>query len=461
MYKLNFSVILIFGNIIASDNKKFFKGELNNETYRNYVDQSKSIIYKDSNIFYDSRIFYVNENGKDLFKNNVNSNYIKKINLNDNLTYFSNNSIPCIDNNIVKNTRINKENIDFYDNLIYDSTFKERLEFNKTIKSYINKRTLENNEPINLSLKYRRTEKMPTIYDIKQNICFINKINSEDNLIDFVTNLKKLVNLNSFIYIYKIIESDLMISLKNSINTSFLEKDYIMSIFSNFKTYNLDEQKIIYFINITNEILNIDNNYNEHNDKKNNYLTKIFSRSYYKNDNKKNFYNKLYRKAIILNSYVQKSNITFDDVFNITIDYINQTTDEKIKILFVFGLQSLFFNFSKHNIPRLYFVSTFLHIFNYEKNYYDIDWNERLFKILSYSYFKIKSSKYYYKILSHAFENDLTKTFSIYLAMNAEHVTVALQNYKILQSNELYLNYINYLINLTYKTKCKLFRIKI
>lgn len=45
--------------------------------------------------------------------------------------------------------------------------------------------------------------------------------------------------------------------------------------------------------------------------------------------------------------------------------------------------------------------------------------------------------------------------------MNAEHVTVALQNYKILQSNELYLNYINYLINLTYKTKCKLFRIKI
>ena len=123
------------------------------------------------------------------------------------------------------------------------------------------------------------------------------------------------------------------------------------------------------------------------------------------------------------------------------------------------GFQSLFDRFSNDAIPRLYYVLTFLHTFILDKKYYDLDWHEKMFSIFSFSYFKLRNIYRYLKIIERYFEMEY-KEYAIYIAMNSEKIKVALQKYKNLQNNEIYLNYVRYLIILTNKIKCKLFGIK-
>ena len=172
-------------------------------------------------------------------------------------------------------------------------------------------------------------------------------------------------------------------------------------------------------------------------------------------------YNKLYNKATKIYFYTKEKNINCDDIFRLAINYINKIADKKIQIFFIFGLQSLFNNFSKNNIPRLYFVITFLHKFYNEKNIYDIDWHETMFKILSLSFSKIKNLNQYYNCLEQSYKNNKINCHSFYIAMNSESVKLELQNYEDLRNDDLSLNYINYLIDLTNKTKSKLFGIEI
>lgn len=98
----------------------------------------------------------------------------------------------------------------------------------------------------------------------------------------------------------------------------------------------LDEQKIFYFINIANEILNKEISCLTYNEKIHIFINNILFTNYYENENKKMIYYKLYNKSHQLNLYIKNKNITYDDVLTLTIDYINKTEDKIIQYLLLF-----------------------------------------------------------------------------------------------------------------------------
>ncbi|EQB62142.1 hypothetical protein NAPIS_ORF00280 [Vairimorpha apis BRL 01] len=392
----------------------------------------------------------------------VNKKYLNIKNMNDELDQLkimlleeTKNYIEFVNFNINKSFTFKK------DNNLNPNIDNKILESNMASSKLFNKRAHDKDEPINLSAKVRRLENTSSFQDININATSRDKRFFEYNIHDIETNYKNIDTTESFIYIVKIIENELINTLKNSIIFSILHKDYIVYIIANLENLPFNDQKINFLIKVTNEIMSKDINVKfDNNNYKQIFIEQILSTKYYKNHNRKKIYYKLLRKAKLINLNIIEKNLTYDEIFYKTIDYINQINDKKIQCLFVLGFQSLFDRFSNDAIPRLYYVLTFLHTFILDKKNYDLNWYEKFFNILSLSYFKIRNVYRYYKIIDKYFEQDLNKEFPIYIAMNSEKINVALQNYKDLQNNVINLNYVNYLINLTNKIKCKLFGIK-
>lgn len=344
----------------------------------------------------------------------------------------------------------------FINNIECNSIIDQNEHINKNVK----KRTSEYNEPIDLSTKYRCLEKIPTIYDISTNKLVVDEIIFDEYTLIVDTSLKKLVCLESFEYIFKIIENDLINILKNSKKLKILQCEYILPFISNLENHKINDQKIIYFIYIINKILNESINCKINNKNKHMFINKILSKDF-KKDDKQKFYNKIYIKAIKINSYKNQKRIMYNDVLNTTIDYLNKTADKKIKILFLYGFQSLFMNFSKKDIPKLYLILSFLHKYNKEKKIYDINWHKLIFELSSVSFSTIGNVSHCYNRINRSCKNDLIKTLNIYMAMNSNESKFAIQNLNDLLYDELHLKYVKYLIDLTNRIKCKLFGIKI
>ncbi|EQB59687.1 hypothetical protein NAPIS_ORF02750 [Vairimorpha apis BRL 01] len=325
------------------------------------------------------------------------------------------------------NFNINKSFTFKKDNNLNSSIDNKILESNIASTKLLNKRAHDKDEPINLSAKFRRLENTSSIQDINRNENFINKRYFENSIHDIETNYKNIDTTESFIYIVKIIENDLINTLKNSKNFSILHKDYLVSIISNLKNLPFNDQKINFLIKVANEIMSKDINVKfDNNSYKQMFLEKLLSTKYYKNHNRKIIYYKLLlRKTKLIHFNIIEKNLKF----------------------------------SNDDIPRLYYVLTILHTFIIEKKYYDLDWHEKMFSIFSFSYFKLRNIYRYLKIIERYFEMEY-KEYAIYIAMNSEKIKVALQKYKDLQNNKIYLYYANYLIFLTNKIKCKLFGIK-
>ncbi|EQB60156.1 hypothetical protein NAPIS_ORF02277 [Vairimorpha apis BRL 01] len=358
-------------------------------------------------------------------------------------------------------TNENKDLNNYINNIVVENKEKNKDSIiNQTTSSNTNKRMHDDNEPINLSTKCRILERIPRIYEISNNNILIQEESLDDTVLKFKTNLKKLIRLKSFYSIFKIIENDLINTLKIYCNFSILKREYTLNIISKFESFPLSEQKIIYFINIINEIPTNDNVCISYNCNRQMFINQILSTNYYQNRNKKRLKNKLYRKAFDINLHKKLKIFTDDDILNITIYYINNTTDKMIQSLFIYGFQSLFNSFSKNMIPKLYHILIFIYTFNYEKEYYDLDWHEKMFEIVSLCYFKNKNLKYYYDMINLAYKNELVKSLNLYIAINSEYVDLKLHNLKELISEETNLKYVVYFIDLTNKIKCKLFGIK-
>ncbi|EQB62137.1 hypothetical protein NAPIS_ORF00287 [Vairimorpha apis BRL 01] len=232
-----------------------------------------------------------------------------------------------------------------------------------------------------------------------------------------------------------------------------IKNEYIMPIILNLENRRLDEQKILYIIIITNEILNIDINNNFKNDNKQILLERILSTNFFKKHNNKFINYNLYKKALQINLNVLEKYITYEDILKTTIKYINNLKEINTRFLFIFGFQSLFNTFSKEDIPRLYYIITILHTLIKDKDNYDLYFHEKMFNILSLSYSKYKNIYNYVKFIEKDFESDLFKIIYIYLIMNSVEIKSALQKFKEIQNDEIHFTYINYLIILTNKLK--------
>ena len=358
-------------------------------------------------------------------------------------------------------TNENKDSNNVSNNIVVENKEKNKdLIINQTTSSNTNKRMHDDNEPINLSTKCRILEKIPRIYEISNNNIIIQEESLDDTVLKFKTNLKKLIRLKSFNSIFKIIENDLISTLKIYCNYSNLKKEYILNIISKFESFPLSEQKIIYFINIINEIPTNDNVCISYNCNRQMFINQILFTNYYQNRNKKRLNDKLYRKAFDIDLHKKLKNITKNDILNITIDYINNTSDKMIQSLFIYGFQSFFISISKNMTPKLYHILVFIYTFNYDKEYYDLDWHEKMFEIVSLCYFKNKFLKRYYEMINISYKNEFIKSLNLYIAINSEDINVSLHNLNELISDETNLKYVIYFIELICKIKCKLFGIK-
>ena len=433
MYGLNYCTFLLIIITIATN--------INNLNDKMEINHSREILLEKLKKFINDK--YVNIN-------NLNEKYNGQKNIN-----FTTNSIK---NNL---NVLKTESIINFDKDI-NKNEKYILEKNQDKKINIKRRIINDDEPLDLSTKCRRLEKIPRIYDINyKNVQIQNKCSNDENLNFDENNLKKLLFLKSFNYVFRIIINDLINTLKISVNFSILQNEYILPIISKLETNKFDSQKIINFINITNQLLNSNVKIKEYDNYKHMFINKLLITNYHKNKNKvKKLNSKLQRKSLQLDLHIKYEHISYDDILNIIIEYINKTSDKMIQNLFLFGFQYLFNSFSKNSISKLCFVLTFLYTFNREKDYYDENWHEKMFLILSKSYFKISYSKCYYRIMDRSYENNLKKFFNLYIAINSRDDNYALQNFNELESNELHLKYTNYLIDLTNKVKCKLFGIR-
>ncbi|EQB60170.1 hypothetical protein NAPIS_ORF02266 [Vairimorpha apis BRL 01] len=440
MYEFKYFIIVVIGHIIASFNTFEYK-ECNNHEDNITNDDKISILSKETITLYSTILGVHNKSIDDI----INADNITISIINNDLQYDNNNVI-----NFKDNCNIENQNLDIN---INHPVYK--VEHNG-----INKRRFDEDKSEEINLKQKRLEMNFEINDnVYNNLLIHENINCYNYYFD-ETRLKYLVIFKTFKYVFRIIENDLIETLKIYFNFSVLENQYILNIISELENLPLDEQKIIYFINITNDILSKDNLCKSYNCNRQMFINQILSTNYAETKNKKIIRKKLYLKSLKIDLNVKRKNITNNDIFNITIDYINNTTDKMIQNLFIYGFQSLFNSFSKYMIPKLYHILIFTYTFNYEKEYYDLDWHEKFFEIVSLCYFKNKFLKRYYEMINISYKNEFIKSLNLYIAINSEDINVSLHNLNELISDETNLKYVIYFIELICKIKCKLFGIK-
>ncbi|EQB61569.1 hypothetical protein NAPIS_ORF00856 [Vairimorpha apis BRL 01] len=267
MYGFKYFIIVVIGNIIASFNTFEYK-ECNNHEDNITNDDKISILSKETITLYSTILGVHNKSIDDI----INADNITITIINNDLQYDNNNVI-----NFKDNCNIENQNLDIN---INHPVYK--VEHNG-----INKRRFEEDKSEEINLKHNRLEMNSEINDnVYNNLPIHENINSYNYYFD-ETRLKNLFSFKTFKYVFRIIENDLIKTLKIYFNFSVLENQYILNIISELENLPLDEQKIIYFINITNDILSKDNLCKSYNCNRQMIINQILSTNYYQNRNKK------------------------------------------------------------------------------------------------------------------------------------------------------------------------------
>ncbi|EQB62292.1 hypothetical protein NAPIS_ORF00130 [Vairimorpha apis BRL 01] len=219
MYGLNYFSIVIIKGIFASNyiNKNY-------DCKNSNVDQSKSFIFAGTTTNLESQ--------------NVNQN-------------IKNNSFNFLIDSL-GNKCNDFENHKEYNNIEH---FNKSLELNHAFNVKNNKRKIDDNDQIDLNTKYICLERNPYIYNTNTSDLYYHGKSSNYNISNFESDIRRLVCLKSFNYIFQIITNDLINILRIAVNFSILENEYILPIISTLENIQFNELKIIYFMNIANEIL--------------------------------------------------------------------------------------------------------------------------------------------------------------------------------------------------------------
>ena len=226
------------------------------------------------------------------------------------------------------------------------------------------------------------------------------------------------------------------------------------------KEKNFDT-KVFTFIKITNEIINnINSDFKPDNDISK-FIGSIIEDKYIISLTVTIFKNKLRRCRTRLINEIKKNNITYNDVFNFTIENIKCLTDDKIKTLCILGLKNIFLFNAKKPYYRLINILIFLYAFNNHKDHYDIKWDEQLFQFLSISDMRINKYYFFKTMCGNLLKNKTSFIdYKLYIAIHSNRISYNITNYNQIQKNKSKMMLINYLIDLVNKTKCKLLNIE-
>lgn len=149
-----------------------------------------------------------------------------------------------------------------------------------------------------------------------------------------------------------------------------------------------------------------------------------------------------------------------NDFFFRTIQIINVTKDKNIKTLCILGLQNMFIKDISKNLPRFINLLICLYSFNYEKDMFQMDWEQRIFKILSYKNSSLRNLTYFECLWKDLYHQNHDQNYRMYLAMNAKNIEETLEYYKNIKKNQLQFYIVNYLIDLINNVKYTIFQIK-
>lgn len=338
--------------------------------------------------------------------------------------------------------------------------------FNSLYLKNYNENYLENKKDDFTTKVFQNNDVSNTGYILKSSVKASKYETVNKNLLLLYNETNNLPNSSTFMTLFTILKQDLINILKNSFKYFYKENTIISDLISLLEANDSNNTSVLNFINILNTLLNINIKYDqklEYDTCKN--LDSIIKNKYnntssLKKLNLSNFSCKLYKKCISLEKKLEKNNLTDFQMLKYTLHFVNNLIDKNSKQLCIFGLQNFFINDICRYMPRFYYVLIFFYKFVYEKNYYDIDWCAKLFKIISLNPNNFIEFKNLLSLNNSIFEkNDLNIFYMIYITINSKDAFCDLNHYTELQKNKLHLELFNNMIDKLNEVKYRLYGI--
>lgn len=263
---------------------------------------------------------------------------------------------------------------------------------------------------------------------------------------------------DSFMHFFKIIESDMIKIIKFAY--SFTPNKFLIYYLNEFNKKLDNIKRIERFLKISNQILLFDfQNNNFLIDEQVNFIKLLLSRTYKKILANNNYY-KIFEKNHTIHYYTQKKELSFSELLNFLITSINNLDDKYLQKLCLLGLQNFFTNDAINNMPRFCNILNLLFTYIYKKIYHDIDWHEKLFKMLVVSPSSFKSNDFYLRLKNFIIETkDNEQTLRLYIGLNSDNIAKSIYYHKKLKKNLLAKDFILDFLILSLKVKCKIFGI--
>ena len=330
-----FKIIVIFLIKVAYNNNLSIQNNINLNKHL-LTDTNEYLLQKQSNFD-----FISHKNNNAVKK----KSYLKKYFFEDgySIKYDLNemyNKYKCyiIDNDVrafwnIDNLSIHEKiqrNLKIYNN--NNNNFVLTSNCNKNLKKQNIKNTETNYLNLNLEEYYDhlKTEKL--------NIISNNKILNDSNFIKH--NIKYLLDSEVFIFLFKIIEQDLIDVLENAIEYKYEENKYLQNILSHLKLSQQYEDKIFNFLKIVSDLLN----YNFQPKKLINQdnlscVKSVLCTSHKKSFVSANILNILSLKLRSFKLRLNKQKITQYDIFYYGIKILNDIDYKNIKLICIIGLR--------------------------------------------------------------------------------------------------------------------------
>ena len=297
------------------------------------------------------------------------------------------------------------------------------------------------------------------------NLNFTHELNKKNNEIFFnISNddIKKYANSYYFIKVFDIIFQDLLNILKNCTLVLKIKNEQIKNYIVNLEQQKNYEQRILAFIKVTNEMLNENINIaSTPNNEKNEIIVSILKDARNKYIPSKTIQTRLFRKRCLLINQIKKNKITYKDVFDFIIENLKLMIDDDIRTVCIYGLTNIFFLNSEKIFNKLLNKSILLFIFNNEKSDYYINWIEKFITYLSDTNGGINVLTNFNLINDTLFKNTRAfYSYKLYIAMNTINIDCLLRIYLEIQKDTFQLEFINNLIDVVNKIKCRMLNIK-
>lgn len=166
-----------------------------------------------------------------------------------------------------------------------------------------------------------------------------------------------------------------------------------------------------------------------------------------------------FNKILTNLKYQEKNNTNLEFYLQIIFSTVKTIKDENLKKIFLLGLSNLF-TADKYNLKAKYLrIITFLYLFQYEKEYWDIDWTQLFFKILafdfSYSQLRMKFNQMW--SVEHFYDPNMALKF--YLILNSKCSEHIVNFYKLHLTYDFNSSAFNSLFDMVTELKSKLFEI--